>query len=1170
MKFRLSRFKSLLDFFRKNKIPKGEKYPYNTCECYEVFDREKTGYEKLYLVGDNWLKSREKPIALLFGINDWKLGFISDYLKDFRCAFAPRNMRGFRAIITVLKLRVKPSQFFIWGYNDDRLLSLFLDSKKVCRLEDGFIRSASLGANHSTPYSLAFDRKGLYYNATKQSELEDILNNYDFKNDHKLLQKARIALNTLLKYDLSKYSMPILYKDASIKLKKRIAVFGQVDKDASLKYGNLLKITSEEMLLIAKKENPGAEIIYRPHPEVYAGFQKSKLKTEKIKDIATLAPPNEDVVELIKRVDHIYTITSLTGFEALLRGKKVTVMGAPFYSGWGLTDDRVKIKRRNSKLSILELFAGAYLLYPKYLANLNDSFEGFMAACFRITADRSIEEYNFFNKKHNAREYSTIASSKFFVKSFFLGDYDFISNNFDKIKFGYYVLGKTPALFEKIYLLAIIGKLKNERFENMFLNKVRGMVRPEVFHDILVILNQNFEKKYLVNQILWLKSNSTNIDLDSNLASIVDESNPLTNRSRVSSPYDKCSLFSLKKESLSSEIKILLEKKDYSKLNELIKLASRSEILSDKLSEEKMQSFYDFFMREKEFDTAFSIAETMLLNNVNTVKVLLDLVVYAKLRFDFSTVKKLAELNQNMSLFAVNRNMSSLEIDAYSLEDFNSIGSTNFNIKLSKVIVLKPGASGAFTIADLIISKYYGTSSINYNNIFKSLLILDNDQTIQKSQAFNSISRSDLAVSVMENIIAKGSYNINTLIAYSQALSFNDQVDLAIYHVENGLRNHDNRNLYAEAIRLYVLKGNYRKALYVIKESEKRNILLGEMHLRKTYFGNKMIFEAFQTFKEIRLKKVVEKHYGQKYLDDLNNIGSKKLVVLSLYGPGDEIRFASIYNDIVSSNPNTEIFISCSPKLFDLFQRSFKFLKVKFIPTIRLRSTEDIDIKKFNNLKSSELVQIMDNQTSDLIDKSDNVVLLTDFLSMYLKDYNYFKGESYLQVDLRRKRYYKSLLPKNKKLVGLSWRSSLSTHSRNEHYLSVEVLDKIFSIENIQFVNLQYDECSKELAWIEERYPGKILNIAELDQLNDLDGVAALMTCMDLVISPATTVVELAGALGCNTWLFSNSSEIDWRKIDGNVDVWHNSVRIIDANQKGNKELLIEQLYNNLLEYSER
>ena len=37
------------------------------------------------------------------------------------------------------------------------------------------------------------------------------------------------------------------------------------------------------------------------------------------------------LVDALETVDHVYTITSLGGFEALLRGKEVTVLGKPFY-----------------------------------------------------------------------------------------------------------------------------------------------------------------------------------------------------------------------------------------------------------------------------------------------------------------------------------------------------------------------------------------------------------------------------------------------------------------------------------------------------------------------------------------------------------------------------------------------------------------------------------------------------------------------------------------------------------------------------------------------------------------------------------------------------------------------------------------------------------------------
>jgi capsular polysaccharide export protein len=59
-------------------------------------------------------------------------------------------------------------------------------------------------------------------------------------------------------------------------------------------------------------------------------------------------------------------MTSLVGFEALLRRLTVVVYGKPFYAGWGLTQDRKPISRRIRRLTLDELVAAALLLYPRY------------------------------------------------------------------------------------------------------------------------------------------------------------------------------------------------------------------------------------------------------------------------------------------------------------------------------------------------------------------------------------------------------------------------------------------------------------------------------------------------------------------------------------------------------------------------------------------------------------------------------------------------------------------------------------------------------------------------------------------------------------------------------------------------------------------------------------
>lgn len=60
-------------------------------------------------------------------------------------------------------------------------------------------------------------------------------------------------------------------------------------------------------------------------------------------------------------------MTSLLGFEALLRGTPVTTTGAPFYAGWGLTRDLgAPPKRRSARSSLEQLVYAALIAYPRY------------------------------------------------------------------------------------------------------------------------------------------------------------------------------------------------------------------------------------------------------------------------------------------------------------------------------------------------------------------------------------------------------------------------------------------------------------------------------------------------------------------------------------------------------------------------------------------------------------------------------------------------------------------------------------------------------------------------------------------------------------------------------------------------------------------------------------
>ncbi|ASY66262.1 Capsule polysaccharide export protein (plasmid) [Sinorhizobium sojae CCBAU 05684] len=269
-------------------------------------------------------------------------------------------------------LRDPRTKVLAWQYKAPPKLKAFCARHGIPfhYVEDGFIRSVALGALRVPPLSLAFDAQDMYFNANGPTDLEDILRTYDFACDHALMRRARAAREHLLASRLSKYNSGHSLDIASVygdKTRKRVLVIGQVERDASIAYGCARKMTNNDLVRLAAMENPDAQLIYKPHPEVLKGTAKAKSNPELVRDIAMVLTQDISLADALETIDHVYTITSLSGFEALLRGIKVTTVGCPFYSGWGLTDDRQPNPRRSRKLSIDEVFAAAYILYAKYL-----------------------------------------------------------------------------------------------------------------------------------------------------------------------------------------------------------------------------------------------------------------------------------------------------------------------------------------------------------------------------------------------------------------------------------------------------------------------------------------------------------------------------------------------------------------------------------------------------------------------------------------------------------------------------------------------------------------------------------------------------------------------------------------------------------------------------------
>ena len=242
------------------------------------------------------------------------------------------------------------------------------DGVALTRLEDGFLRSVGLGADLVRPLSWVADTRGMYFDATRPSDLEVLLQTNKFSKE--LLKRACRFRERIVSTGLTKYNVGMgAWKrpDAS---RRVILVPGQVENDASLRFGAPGIRTNFGLLKAVREAHLDAYVLYKPHPDVVAGL---KAKGESENNMAAWC---DEVVadvsmgELLPLVDEVHVLTSLAGFEALLRNKKVTCYGQPFYAGWGLTEDFFAMPRRTRTLTLDQLVAGALLLYPRYVSSI--------------------------------------------------------------------------------------------------------------------------------------------------------------------------------------------------------------------------------------------------------------------------------------------------------------------------------------------------------------------------------------------------------------------------------------------------------------------------------------------------------------------------------------------------------------------------------------------------------------------------------------------------------------------------------------------------------------------------------------------------------------------------------------------------------------------------------
>lgn len=251
----------------------------------------------------------------------------------------------------------------------------------------------------------------------------------------------------------------------------------------------------------------------------------------------------------------------------------------------------------------------------------------------------------------------------------------------------------------------------------------------------------------------------------------------------------------------------------------------------------------------------------------------------------------------------------------------------------------------------------------------------------------------------------------------------------------------------------------------------------------------------------------------------------RHLLIWPEQGLGDEVLFSSIFPDL--SGLDGPVTVECEPRLVPLFARSFPHLKVAPAGA---------------------------TQTADLQIAAGSLPLLAR------RSLSRFPGTSWLRADADKVADWRRVLLADGPAltVGFCWRSGLKTADRAGLYPELADFASLFAIQGIRWVVLQYDlDDPATAAELARNVPdGLDLFRPSLDLRNDLDGVAALIGALDLVICAATAVSELAGALGATVWRVGSAD--DWTRLGTAIRPWYATMRTFFADDRPFSRILTD------------
>ncbi|MEE3622815.1 hypothetical protein UCD39_02270 [Nitrospirillum sp. BR 11752] len=262
------------------------------------------------------------------------------------------------------------------------------------------------------------------------------------------------------------------------------------------------------------------------------------------------------------------------------------------------------------------------------------------------------------------------------------------------------------------------------------------------------------------------------------------------------------------------------------------------------------------------------------------------------------------------------------------------------------------------------------------------------------------------------------------------------------------------------------------------------------------------------------------------------------LLIWREQGLGDELMFASCYDAAIAAAGSAVV--RCDPRLTGLFSRAFPDAQV-----VAQASGADAPALAVG----AAVAQVAAGSLPGLLRER-----LADFAKEGSGD-----GAGYLWAlpDLvvhwrRRLAALDGAGPPTLK-VGLCWRSGLDVESRAGRQPNLADWTPLLALPGVTVVTLMYVDTGEERAALGPRAPH---HFPDLDQRDDLEGLAALLSALDLVVTVPTATGELAGALGVPVWRLAG--ELDVTCLGTGCRPWFPSMRIFRAGARGHQDIIAD------------